>query len=165
MQTVLTDIQAWYAAQCDGDWEHGFGIKISTLDNPGWSVKINLAGTLLEEKSFIPITNSENEEFWIFCEVKDGDFVGAGDPTRLEEMLSIFLEWAKSEPDWLAVEVESATESEERRDRKFWLALKEEPGTEKCRKSDCDRPKLHNSVFCRQHHFEMIKKKPPPTEE
>jgi len=42
---LLKWLQDWYAAQCDGDWAHEFGIKIGTLHNPGWSVQIDLAET------------------------------------------------------------------------------------------------------------------------
>jgi Immunity protein 53 len=48
---ALTWLQAWYAARCDGDWEHGYGVAIQTLDNPGWSLRINLEGTMLEGRS------------------------------------------------------------------------------------------------------------------
>jgi len=35
MQNLLQFLQEWYLEQCNGDWEHEFGIKIETLDNPG----------------------------------------------------------------------------------------------------------------------------------
>ncbi|BFV59917.1 hypothetical protein KCMC57_up50210 [Kitasatospora sp. CMC57] len=41
-------LTAWYTAQCDGDWEHEYGIRIETLDNPGWSVEVDLEGTGLD---------------------------------------------------------------------------------------------------------------------
>ena len=44
----LDFLQQWYAEQCNGDWEHEFGIKIETLDNPGWSLEIDLAKTIYE---------------------------------------------------------------------------------------------------------------------
>ena len=31
-------LQRWYVAQCDGEWEHAYGVEIGTLDNPGWSI-------------------------------------------------------------------------------------------------------------------------------
>ncbi|MFT5930929.1 MAG: hypothetical protein ACI93G_000001, partial [Hyphomonas sp.] len=40
----------WYQSQCDGDWEHSFGLKIESLDNPGWSVHVDLEGTSLETR-------------------------------------------------------------------------------------------------------------------
>ncbi len=39
-------LQTWYQAQCDNDWEHQYGVKIDSLDNPGWMVSIDLFGTL-----------------------------------------------------------------------------------------------------------------------
>lgn len=42
---VLQEIQSWYISNCNGDWEHSFGVSIDTLDNPGWSVRIDLADT------------------------------------------------------------------------------------------------------------------------
>ncbi|MET9563851.1 Imm53 family immunity protein [Streptomyces tauricus] len=33
-------MQNWYAQQCDGDWEHEWGVEIAMLDNPGWNVSI-----------------------------------------------------------------------------------------------------------------------------
>lgn len=31
---ALTRLQRWYSSVCDGDWEHQFGVNVSTLDNP-----------------------------------------------------------------------------------------------------------------------------------
>ena len=47
-------LQNWYTTQCDGDWEHDYGITIGTLDNPGWYVVINLVETPLEAAAFEP---------------------------------------------------------------------------------------------------------------
>lgn len=132
MQTILNDIQTWYAAQCNGDWEHSFGIKIGNLDNPGWFVKIDLDGTLLEDKAFTQLEKSETEKSWLSCKVEEKKFVGYGDPSRLEEILSIFLEWAKSEPDWLVVHYESKVEAEDRHDQEFYAVLGDEVGPEQC---------------------------------
>ncbi|MFE2849501.1 Imm53 family immunity protein, partial [Streptomyces scopuliridis] len=35
-EPLLDWLQNWYTQQCDGDWEHEWGVKIATLDNPGW---------------------------------------------------------------------------------------------------------------------------------
>jgi hypothetical protein len=40
-------LQQWYYAHCDDTWEHQHGITIQSLDNPGWLIKIDLAGTPL----------------------------------------------------------------------------------------------------------------------
>ena len=46
--STIKEIEDWYRAQCDDEWEHQFGMKIDPLDNPGWSVEIDLKGTNLE---------------------------------------------------------------------------------------------------------------------
>ncbi|MBJ7330653.1 MAG: hypothetical protein JHC95_12210 [Solirubrobacteraceae bacterium] len=45
----LRHLEAWYLAQCDGDWEHEFGVSIETLDNPCWRMRIDLCGADLAE--------------------------------------------------------------------------------------------------------------------
>jgi hypothetical protein len=44
----LDFLQRWYAEQCDGKWEHSYGVRIETLDNPGWQITVDLNGTGLE---------------------------------------------------------------------------------------------------------------------
>lgn len=48
-------VQNWYQSQCDGDWEHEYGIMIETVDNPGWYLTVNLIGTECENFEFKPI--------------------------------------------------------------------------------------------------------------
>ncbi len=31
----------WYAERCDGEWEHHHGVKVESLDNPGWRLEID----------------------------------------------------------------------------------------------------------------------------
>jgi len=50
--TNLDWLMSWYADQCDGDWEHQYGVCIETLDNPGWTLTIDLIGTPLADRSF-----------------------------------------------------------------------------------------------------------------
>jgi hypothetical protein len=51
MKDILTWLQAWFLSQCNDTWEHSYGIKIDTLDNPGWEVVIDLAGTSCDSKT------------------------------------------------------------------------------------------------------------------
>ncbi len=44
---VFEWIEKWYLSMCDGEWEHFYGIKIDTLDNPGWIVRIDILDTEL----------------------------------------------------------------------------------------------------------------------
>ncbi|MEK7724812.1 MAG: immunity 53 family protein [Acidobacteriota bacterium] len=100
--SVLDDIQKWFASNCDTYWEHSFGVEIGTLDNPGWQVTINLEDTNLDGKDFEPLQQEASEENWIHCRVEENKFLGFGDETKLEEILKVFLDWAKLQnEDWL----------------------------------------------------------------
>jgi len=91
----IQELQKWYHSQCDGDWEHQFGIRVETLDNPGWSVRIQLRGTPLEDKPFQPIKQRmEHKRDWMVCEVVNNQFQGHGGPLMLEEIIRAFLSWA-----------------------------------------------------------------------
>jgi hypothetical protein len=160
--SVLADIQKWYASNCDGEWEHEFDLMIETMDNPGWSVTIDLDDTNLEGKEFQPIKNHPSEETWVECQVEDNKFCGFGDFNRLEEILSIFLDWAKSQnEDWLKPPPPLSEEEQERlEDNDFWESLGDEIGPEICKQDGCSRQRIKYSVICRQHHFEMVKRRP-----
>lgn len=88
---ALARLCQWYAAQCDGEWEHGMGVRIDTIDNPGWLVKINLQGTASEQKAFPEIKINNGDTDWLHCSVKDAEFMGAGDPSKLGIILDHFL--------------------------------------------------------------------------
>jgi len=91
---TLQELQRWYHTQCDGDWEHGFGVEIGTLDNPGWRVTIDLTDTELAERPFAEVKRLEHETDWIHCRVRDHKFEGHSGPLKLGEILQIFLAWA-----------------------------------------------------------------------
>jgi hypothetical protein len=98
---VLQELQRWFAARCDGAWEHHHGIAIESCDNPGWWVKIQVAGTPLAEVPFPTVRQNVDEAGfqegtdWLCCRVRGEVWHGAGDETKLEEILRTFLAWAK----------------------------------------------------------------------
>ncbi|NJK29772.1 MAG: rhodanese-related sulfurtransferase [Acaryochloris sp. RU_4_1] len=100
--SALKDLQHWYLSQCNGDWEHTYGVSIETLDNPGWSCIIDLSETILENVKFQKYsygveeqTHSSGDE-WLVCKVKDKKFMGYGGSQKLEEIIEVFLKWEKS---------------------------------------------------------------------
>ena len=95
---TLHQLQKWYHSQCNGDWEHSYGVEIGTLDNPGWRIIIELADTKLVDRPFTEVRqNREHPIDWIHCRVRDRKFEGFGGPFKLEEILKIFLAWALQE--------------------------------------------------------------------
>ncbi|MFA0964299.1 immunity 53 family protein [Roseivirga sp. BDSF3-8] len=90
MKNILF-IQNWFASQCDGDWEHDYGVKIETIDNPGWSVEIDLKDTVNETLSIEYQLMEKSKNDWYGYQVKDGVFSGGGDPSKLTVLLDIFI--------------------------------------------------------------------------
>ena len=89
-------LMKWYDRQCDGDWEHQFGVKIETLDNPGWSIQISIQETELQDKNFLDVIIERTNKNWIFCKVRNGFFEGSCGSLNLPEMLQFFRDWAES---------------------------------------------------------------------
>jgi Immunity protein 53 len=90
----LAWLQNWYAKQCDGEWEHTNGIRIDTLDNPGWSVKIDLSDTRYKGlESAIIVDDYVSDSDWIVCRIVDGNFDGSGDPQKLLPIVQKFRGW------------------------------------------------------------------------
>jgi hypothetical protein len=61
----LSTLEKWYSRHCNGDWEHGFGADISTIDNPGWSVAIALRETPKQEATFASVKIDRKHDDWI----------------------------------------------------------------------------------------------------
>ncbi len=87
---LINWLQNWYENQCDLDWEHDYGIRIETLDNPGWSIEIDLVDTNVEVSSIewqlIEISNNN----WVGYKIEDGMYFASGDPKKLELLILIF---------------------------------------------------------------------------
>jgi hypothetical protein len=97
MGNELQRLQKWYVAQCNGDWEHTYGVAIENLDNPGWWFRVELVGTNLETVAFPEISIERSESDWVHCKVEKFVFHGYGGAENLSEILGIFLDWAESE--------------------------------------------------------------------
>ena len=96
----LTELQEWYHSQCNDDWEHSYGITIGNIDNPGWTVKIDLRDTELEHVDFPEFSYGVAEQAessgdnWLLCRRVGNEFDGCGGPHKLTEILDTFLKWA-----------------------------------------------------------------------
>jgi hypothetical protein len=93
---ALKLFQAWCQSECNGRWERGYGAQIHMLaDKPGWTVRIELDGTSLTGKRFKELRRADREMDWIHCRVHESKFEGLGGPYMLEEILKVFLTWAR----------------------------------------------------------------------
>ena len=96
MESTLGRLQRWYRAQCDGEWEHEFGIKIDTLDNPGWTLKVDLVDTNLSDVPFEAHEDQYDDEInWLRAWRDPTNFHVACGATRFEDALTVFLNWAE----------------------------------------------------------------------
>jgi len=113
---ILSRLTKWFDEQCNGDWEHHYGIKIETLDNPGFLIKIDIKDTKLISKHFnenhhnvsellikqakglipTPFTAEppENNNDWFNIIKKDNTIIMASSSNNLEVCLNYFLEWS-----------------------------------------------------------------------
>jgi hypothetical protein len=95
-------ICSWYEKQCDGNWEHDYGLSIESMDNPGWAVKIQLNETeldnkpfpTLESKDFRRLADDSDGTPWYQIQVQNNVFIAYCSPGKLEFVISIFLEYA-----------------------------------------------------------------------
>lgn len=90
-ESVLKRLQAWYLRQCDGDWEHSYGVEIDTLDNPGWVVAIDLSETEWSDTKIERCRIENADHDWMQFEVSESRFLGSGSPMRLEDIVEAFL--------------------------------------------------------------------------
>ncbi|MFV0389185.1 MAG: Imm53 family immunity protein [Pyrinomonadaceae bacterium] len=75
----LKELEEWYLFQGNGAWEREYGISITVVGNPGWSVEIDLKYTNLEDNEFKAFNyQRENEHDWIIRAVEDSKFLGDG---------------------------------------------------------------------------------------
>jgi hypothetical protein len=91
---VLTWLQGWYASHADGDWEHSHGVSIGTLDNPGWSVEIDLADTELAGLRFDRREAHRSEDDWLVAWAEGHKWHLACGPLNLAEGLHQFRVWS-----------------------------------------------------------------------
>ena len=94
----LSWLQQWYEDQCDGDWEHEWGVRIATLDNPGWWVRVDLAETPLTGRTYARTHVRRSESDWVMTQVSDDVFQASCGPLNLAEALRLFREWATTSP-------------------------------------------------------------------
>ena len=90
MSDGLAFLQKWFLDQCDGDWENDSGIEISTLDNPGWYLTVQLLGTDLEGRLLEYGIFRDDEPTWVHRWSTGETFEAATGPLGLEFAIEEF---------------------------------------------------------------------------
>ncbi|WP_316814424.1 immunity 53 family protein [Pedobacter heparinus] len=82
----------WYKSECNGDWEHTYGIQIGTIDNPGWSLRVDLLETRYEGKKMsMKVLNSDED--WYDVTSNGEFFTAVGDASKLQLLITLFKEF------------------------------------------------------------------------
>ncbi|MFQ3336101.1 MAG: hypothetical protein ACI8RY_000804 [Urechidicola sp.] len=89
---ILDWIQDWFQYNCDGKWEKGNGIQITTSDVPGWEVEIDLSNTSMAHLTLDWILNENSKQDWYGVKVDNQTFSAACDSGKLEFILNMFKE-------------------------------------------------------------------------
>ena len=87
---ILNWLEKWFVSNCNGDWEHSYGITIETLDNPGWDIKIDLKNTPLANEKLEYTYTKKNENDWFGIKIEKAEFYAFGDPNKLSFLLELF---------------------------------------------------------------------------
>jgi hypothetical protein len=85
-------LQRWYVQQCNDEWEHSYGVRIDTLDNPGWTFVVDLVDTAHASttRDWSRVERSEHD--WVHWRVHEDRFEAACGPTNLNEAILAFLD-------------------------------------------------------------------------
>ena len=94
---TLSKLEGWYMAQCNGEWEHSYGVKIETLDNPGWRIRIDLSETKKQGSELKRTSVERDENDWLECWTEDNRFNLACGPLNLSEAVDFFVQWFESD--------------------------------------------------------------------
>ena len=89
MDSILR-FEKWYSSQCNGSWEHQFGVEIDTLD-PGWWVIVDLDETDHQDAQFAGIQIEKSDGGWVHCWKDGSQFFGMGGPMNLNDIIEHFL--------------------------------------------------------------------------
>ena len=91
---MIDSLQSWFTSVCDGEWEHQYGIKIESVDNPGWCVEIDLSGTSLDGHAYESRKVERGGNDWFMARVEDSKFIAGCGPSNLSEAIAEFKLWA-----------------------------------------------------------------------
>jgi hypothetical protein len=92
---ALDALQAWYAAQCDGDWESRYGVMLATSEASGWELRVDLAGTPLEGRELGRVRYARTPGDWFEAWCDGYTFRAAGGVDSLEQLLEAFFDFSE----------------------------------------------------------------------
>ena len=96
-QDALTWLQDWYGARLR-DGQYASRVRITTLDNPGWEVSIDLSDTDLASSDFSPIDDHPPTRLdWFEAKVSRNVYRADSGPLGLGRCLEEFRQWVQQQ--------------------------------------------------------------------
>ena len=98
MSELLEFFSEWIFRNCDGLWEHSYGMKIESLDNPGFFVEFDIFKTNMEKINFQEViweSSSDPDSDWLECRVEGSKWRSACSVNNLSRVISIFKNWVE----------------------------------------------------------------------
>lgn len=92
----IAKLQDWLSAECNGDWEHSFGVNIESSDNPGWIVKIDIWETELADRGPFEKKWNRSESDWGNIAITKSAFEASCSLSNLELVLDEFFYFTKN---------------------------------------------------------------------
>lgn len=89
-------LEDWYASQCDGEWEREYGVRISNVTNPGWSLSIDLIGTELEGR-VVEIAPIDDDRNWLYVHSDGRTFEALSSSPGLRRTVEAFRRFARGD--------------------------------------------------------------------
>ncbi len=89
---LLNWLSNWYKIECNGDWEHTYGITINITQDRVF-VEIDIDDTRFDNDSImseIKFESSKND--WVNIEIENQKFVAKGDRSKLIQIIEYFIE-------------------------------------------------------------------------
>jgi len=94
----LHPLTQWFMNHCDGDWEHDLGIRVQTLDNPGWALDVRIEDTELEGRT-ADWSRRDDDSGWLHWRSTGVMFEARCGPSELGAAIEAFILFASSSSD------------------------------------------------------------------
>jgi hypothetical protein len=89
-------LSEWFSSHCDGDWEHESGVRLETLDNPGWRLRVDIVGTGVDGRVLPRSKVDLGAGRWLWTSADGESFEASCDARSLRELVAAFRRFVSS---------------------------------------------------------------------
>lgn len=90
---MLRSLADWASSVWSTEWQHLGGVRIDTLANPGWRVRVAISSAASDDSRKILTQDYRSEHDWVVGEVVAGQLIQLrGGPLNLSEVLVLLLD-------------------------------------------------------------------------